>query len=297
MQHLSVDSGLTPEQVAGELAVLTGRRHTPTAVLALRGVRLQPSRWKIRFANLVSGRFTELVFQRAFGHVLIELGLTFQEETVLRNFVDYRVSEPAEPFEIALNLKNAGVQYRDSQRWVGLSPEDTLPIATYKIFGSETAQVPPLIYVYLVDWTLLDRLRTGYWQILSGPERETFALLTSAKEMPRDIEDSFIEGTVGDRLDKLMAHVGYGEKDLSLLPFRAISAGRCRQLFYDRHERSPYVYRQRMNTDPNVHISVKEETMAFSDFVELYLSTRDGRRNLLAELRRTTQVNIPSPGV
>ena len=35
-----------------------------------------------------------------------------------------------------------------------LPPEDTLPIATYKIFGSEVAPIPPLVYVYLVDWTL-----------------------------------------------------------------------------------------------------------------------------------------------
>lgn len=214
----------------------------------------------------------------------------------MRNFLDYRIADDG-AFELAINLKNAGVQYRDSKKWVGLDPADTLPIATYKIFGSELAGIPPLIYVYLVDWTLLERLRLAYWEALSENERQLFRVLACSRGVPRDVEDAFIECTVQERFDHLVASVDYDRDDLTDLPFRAISAGRCRRLFFDQHERSPYVYRQRMNTDPNVHISVAAETLPFATFVGRFLATPAGRDGLLRELSTTKQVTIPAPSV
>lgn len=275
---------------------VTGRRHPERVVAPLLAFELRRAAWKIRFTNLVSGRFTELVFERAFRPRLEGLGLELVEETALRNFLDYRITGPAD-FAVAINLKNAGVQYRDSMKWVGLEPEDTLPIATYKIFGSETAGIPPLIYVYLVDWTLLARLRLAYWEALSDPERRLFQLLACSRDVPRKVEDAFIECTVRDRLPQLVEAVGYERDDLTDLPFRAISAGKCRRLFYDHHERSPYVYRQRMNTDPNVHISVATETLSFSEFVDRYLAMPEGREELLRELSLTAEVTIPAPPI
>lgn len=288
--------GRTDHEIIQEHRRLTGRGITAATVAGLRHLSVEPSPWKIRFANLVSGRFTELAFERAFAPRLAEVGLRLTEETQLRNFLDYRIND--EDFEIAVNLKNAGVQYRDSANWVGLEPEDTLPVATYKIFGSESAGIPPLIYVYLVDWTLLARLRDAYWtKVLTSEGRAAFQLLAYIKGVPRDVEDAFIERTVGGRLEDLMASVGYGRPNLTDLPFRAISAAKCRRIFYDLHERSPYVYKQRMNTDPNVHLSVKGDTIAFSDFVEKYLEEPHKRGLLLEELAKTKQVTIPAPGV
>jgi hypothetical protein len=108
---------------------VTGKKHSAKVVGPLLSAEIQRAAWKVRFTNLVSGRFTELVFERAFRPSLEALGLTLTEETTLNNFLDYRIGGPG-GFELAINFKNAGVQYRDSATWVGLEPADTLPIAT-----------------------------------------------------------------------------------------------------------------------------------------------------------------------
>jgi hypothetical protein len=289
--------GLAEEGLLTKLKETIGRRIAASTVGRLLSSRVELSKWKVRFANLVSGRFTELLFERVFRSHLESLGLELSEETFAHSYVDYRIGDQR-GFELAVNLKNAGVQYREAARWVGLEPEDTLPVATYKIFGSEVAPIPPLVYVYLVDWKLLERLRDGYWyRILNGDEREAFRLLTSVKGLTRSLEDSFIDCTVRERLDALIKEVGYQGRDLNELPFRTISAGRCRRIFYEQHDRSPYVYRQRMNTDPNVHISVKDETIPFSTFIERYLATSDARDALLVELGRKETQEVPAPSV
>ncbi|MGI8460595.1 MAG: hypothetical protein ACR2OC_03010 [Solirubrobacterales bacterium] len=193
-----------------------------------------------------------------------------------------------------MNVKNAGRQMRQAQQFFGLDPEDTLPMATYKAFGSAAADIPPLIYAFLVDWTLLERLRETYWNgALSEDERTVFRLLTSFKGFSRNLEDDFITATVDRRFEDLRQGVGY-EKGFEP-PFHAISAARCHAIFYEKHERSPYVYVRRMQTDPNVHISVAAETVPFRDLIADHLSTPGKRADLLEGLDRTKSLPVPDP--
>ena len=254
--------------------------------------------WNNRFANLVSGRFSELLFHRTYADAVEAKGVHLTETTTKHDWLDYLLEEPSEGFTLGINIKNAGVQFETSQARVGLPPDDTLPIATYKIFGS-TAKAGhiPLMYVYLVDWTLLPRLRASYWDNLNDRERLVFQLITSFKGMPRKLEDRFIECTVGDRLAALWTGVGYDENSLLQLPFQAISGRRCQRIFYLDHGRAPYVYVQRMNTDPNVHVSVSSETLHFADFIEQWLGTSTTRKALLVGLNRTELLPIPDPPV
>ena len=67
---------------------------------------------------------------------------------------------------------------------------------------------------------------------------------------------------------------------------------RCARVFYEDHKRSPYVYQRRMNTDPNVHISVEAETVPFERVISKYLSSRAARRRLLDGLTSTTTMAI-----
>ena len=252
--------------------------------------------WNNRFANLVSGRFTEILFSMAYRPLIESRRLTLVETVERRDWGDYLIRGDDGQFQLAVNTKNAGVQFRGAEQFVGLPPEDTLPIATYKIFGSSvTEEQLPLVYVYLVDWTLIPRLRPAYWQSLNSVERRLFRLGTTFKGMPRDLEDCFIEATVADRMERLAMGVGYDVNALAELPFRAISGARCKAIFYREHGRSPYVFLQRMNTDPNVHVSVRSETMQFGDFVDTWLSTPETRAELLVGLRRTTTMAIPDP--
>jgi hypothetical protein len=120
-------------------------------------------------------------------------------------------------------------------------------------------------------------------------------MVTSFRGMPRDLEDSFIEATVAERVRRLSKAVGYDLHSLTELPFRAISGARCKAIFYRYHGRSPYVFLQRMNTDPNVHISVNSETIHFKRFIETWLSSPNRRAELLSGLRHTSVMAIPDP--
>src|SRR5712692_9098345 len=120
-------------------------------------------------------------------------------------------------------------------------------------------------------------------------------MTASFKGMPRDLEDSMIETTVAERVEKLSLNVGYDLSSFDNLPFRAISGARCKSIFYKNHARSPYVFLQRMNTDPNVHVSVKSETIQFNEFIQEWLSSPSRRAELLTGLRRTSVMAVPDP--
>lgn len=255
-------------------------------------------RWNNRFANLVSGRFTEILFSAAYGSAIAACGLNLRQKANLRDWHDYLIEGDGGAFQLAINVKNAGVQFRKASEFVGMPPEDTLPIATYKIFGSSAREEQlSVIYVYLVDWTLIPRLRRAYWNALSNSERQLFQVITTFKGMPRDLEDRYIEATVGQRIDALSVSVGYDLRALAELPFRAISGARCKAIFYRNHGRSPYVFLQRMDTDPNVHISVTHETVHFTDFVRDWLADPRRRVDLTHGLIRTAWLAIPDPPV
>jgi hypothetical protein len=294
LQALEAD-GAPRSMLPGAYQAHVGKRIRPDTVNRLLAADVQRASWKIAFANLVSGRFTELVFLAAYGAKAREVGLRLVEETTDRSFLDYRVLplDDRETFALSINVKNAGVQMASAERFFGLAADDSIPMATYKMFGGSSANIPPLIYVYLVDWTLLERLRKAYWeQGLSEHERRVFQLLANVQGIPRDVEDAFIGATVDARLPLLAAAVGYGS--LAGLPFRAVSAARCKQIFYENHQRSPYVFVRRMNTDPNVHISVRDETLQF-DVLANQLSTVAQRAHLLTALERTKAFQIPDP--
>jgi hypothetical protein len=260
-------------------------------------VMTQRKSWNNRFANLVSGRFTEKLFQQTYTHSIEELGLLLEETITEHNWLDFLITQPEEHFRLGINVKNAGVQFWSAAESLGLAPEDTLPIATYKIFGSTAKEGHiPLVYVYLVDWGLLSRLRPAFWSALTEAEQTVFRMMTSFQGIPFKIEDCFIECTVTDRLTNLYTAVGYAEGALvDELPFQAISGLRCQRIFYVNHERAPYVYVRRMNTDPNVHVSVSTETLNFKDFITIWLGSRQSRMSLLEGLGRTEPFPIPNP--
>jgi len=289
-------AGLSERELLDRSREALGRGIRPSTLDRLLAADVEPAAWKIAFTNLVSGRFTEIAFKDAYEEPLSRVAVELYEDVAARSFLDFRLTAFDAPngFELSVNVKNAGRQMREAQKFFGLEPDDTIPMATYKAFGAEAAPIPPLLYAFLVDWTLLERLRKTYWEdVLSKDERTVFRLLTSFKGFSRDLEDDFITATVDGRLEQLRIGVGYSNQDE--LPFRAISAARCHTIFYEQHQRSPYVYVRRMNTDPNVHISVATETLAFREVIETHLSTPHDRAALLEGLNRTKPMLIPDP--
>ena len=222
--HALRAAGISGSALLDEYRRVSGRQvRQATIDRLLKAPLTRRARWNNSFANLVSGRFTELVFEATYSTPLREVGVVVEDATTDRSFVDYRLvaADNDESFALSINVKNAGRQMRLARTFFGLDPEDTLPMATYKAFGAADADIPPLLYVYLVDWTLLERLREAYWlRSLSAGEQEVFRLMTTFQGFPRDLEDEFVASTVERRLDRLLAEVGYTES--SDLPFRVI---------------------------------------------------------------------------
>ena len=82
--------------------------------------------WNNRFANLVSGRFSELLFARTYNAMLGDKGLELRETTAEHDWLDYLIVQEAEKFSVGINVKNAGVQFETAQDRVGLAYERTL---------------------------------------------------------------------------------------------------------------------------------------------------------------------------
>lgn len=291
-QRLARELGGDLDAVAARYRDVVGTTPRPATLERLLRHGVERRTWNNNFANLVSGRFTELLFERTFEPALNAVRVELLDATTERSFRDYVLAVPSEAFELSVNVKNAGVQMREAERFFGLDPEDTIPMATYKAFGAQ-AVVGELLYVFLVDWELLSRLRVGYWESLCEVERQVFQAFASLRGFSRALEDAFMAATVEERLADLQAAVGYEQAPADR--FRTISAARCGRIFYEDHERSPYVYRRRMQTDPNVHISVAEETVPFEAVIERHLSTPERREDFIEALRGTTTMAIPDP--
>ena len=293
-QHLRSE-GVDHEQLLARVREAIGRTIRETTLDQRLSQDAERAAWKVAFTNLVSGRFTEVAFSDAYTTRLAGFGVNLVEAVADRSFLDFKLepADSAEDFALAINVKNAGRQMRQAQQFFGLAPEDTIPMATYKAFGAEEADIPPLLYVYLIDWELLERLRAAYWEALSADEKVAFQALASFKGLSRNLEDDFITATVDHRIEALRGAVGYGSSQE--LNFRAISAARCHAIFYEHHERSPYVFIRRMNTDPNVHISIDRETTPFDRVIDEHLASPEGRAALVAGLRKTRSMPIPDP--
>lgn len=247
---------------------------------------------KARFLNLPSGMFTEILFDRTHRDGLAAVGIDLLDNRSARSFIDYTLrSESPAGFRLPINTKNAGVPFRAAERYTGLRSEDTIPVAAYKAFGSEAAE-PLLLYVFLIDWDLLARLRSAYWSALREPERRVFRLLASAREMSRDLEDAFMDATVMVHFDELRAAVGYADVTPD---FRVVSAARVRSFLLLKRERTPGVFVQQLGTEPAVHISVSAETTPMTTLIERHLATEAARSELLIGLRRTTVTEAPDP--
>ena len=212
-------------------------------------------------------------------------GVKIEDATTAHSFLDYLLvaADPGEQFALGVNVKNAGRQMEKAQDFFGLASDDTIPMATYKAFGAEKGRnIRRSSTCIWSTGTLLERLRERTWGSgLYAAQPAAFELMASFKGFPRALEDDFVAATVEARIGQLRAEVGYAEQKTLL--FRAISAARCTSIFYEQHERSPYVYVQKMKTDPNVHVSVKGETGAFPDLMRDYLATPAKRRALIKD--------------
>lgn len=304
------ENGADPE-TAGRVIYERSRRHTLTRSKEI--VQDFPERHFLEYAkertrtgsaeNPVTKLFPAAITERRFVDRLEPLvaerpSLSFEDDRhERRGLSDFTLLE--EPDELPLvderhalpiNVKTATTLFRKAEDLVGLEPEDCLPIPAYKAHGA-LEKLPDLIYVISPDWELLDILPDLLEDLLSAEERRVWAALNEyAGSGIRDAEDRFVFRTVETHWDRIRATVADN-------PFHAISAKKAIQILREKPKRTPGIGMRAWGTgasaEVNVHISISEDTVPWervSDRIR-----RDGVRQLLADLRRTTHVEVHDP--
>ena len=108
--------------------------------------------------NPITKMFPSAVTERRFKELLDDLcrrrpGLSYTDNRPARTLTDFTIHDGG--IDLPVNVKNAGTRFDEAQKFVGLSPDDCLPIAVYKAYQASTA-MPNLIYAVSVDYRLRD---------------------------------------------------------------------------------------------------------------------------------------------
>lgn len=215
--------------------------------------------------NPVTKLFPAAVTERQF---LDELDLLRQERQSMdyrderfsgHTLVDFTVLE--NDLELPVNVKNAGTRFENAARLVGLEPDDCIPIPAYKAHDAVEKE-PNLVYAVSIDYDLVKKIEAHLLSRLDKDELVVWKLLNEyAGTLIRDAEDKFIYSMVNKYWPDFSSHV--------VLPvFRIISARKAIRILQKNPRRTPGIGLRAWGTgasaEVNVHISVNEETTAWS---------------------------------
>jgi hypothetical protein len=248
-----------------------------------------PGRRVQAFQNLVVGTLTERVFRERYLAALEAEGFVVQDLHERGENRDYAVQRDGA--ELPINVKVASTIFRNAREVVGLDPNDCIPISAYKAIGA-SERVHNLVYVDLVDFSLREKV-DAYMNGLDGSLGALWHLLSwYAGIGAKAAQDQYITALFERRLGDLMG----------LLPgatsFRVISAQRVLAIMRKNPRRVPGLGIKAAGTgvivaEVNVHISVRDETRAWTDVIEEARS--HGIQHVLDQIARTITAEVPDP--
>jgi len=102
---------------------------TPGVERKPNATRSQPN----RFAGLLVGAVVEREFVRRHTDAMAEQGFEFGDQTKEGSDTDYLVLDDLRRPALRVNVKAHGTFFQKAQQFVGLEPEDTFALATYKV--------------------------------------------------------------------------------------------------------------------------------------------------------------------
>ncbi len=153
--------------------------------------------------QLLLGHIAELVFVKMFKAEMPNQELSLKDVREGRTDTDYRLLNGAKRPVYRLNIKFHGSRFRRAEELVGLDPEDSFALATYKIHGAlKKQQEEQLPYFFaIVGVSNLSGQVVGDMMPLDF--REVMAYLTAAPKMTkkRDLEDRIVEYVASKRLE------------------------------------------------------------------------------------------------
>lgn len=229
-----------------------------------------------RFAGVLVGEVAEREFRRRYSEVMRGQAFTLEDLRSRANETDYLVRDDHGRRAFRMNVKAHGTFFQQAAERVGLEPEDTFALATYKIRDANakaSEEALPFLFAVVSSQALAPR--------------------AIADNLPDEIRTIFDTSSLyrsfkgGRKLENLLAdwlleQPEYRESPLLTglqtavreAKWRVISAGRARKLMADYlFERVPALaYRNfsgNRRSQPNMHFSFEKDMLELDELLRL----------------------------
>jgi hypothetical protein len=294
-------SGATAEEVARrmfERGLGTLKRSRELAAKLREGVKFEslliPRERTGSAANPITKLFPATITEQRFVELLDSLkdrrsGIDYIDERETgHKLTDFQLTE--DDLRLHINVKNAGTPFRLAAGFVGLAPEDCLPIPAYKAFAA-VESLPDLVYVVSVDYELIKQLERLLPELFSEEERLVWDLLNKYEgARSKRGEDMFVFSTVRKYWTSIRDVVAPS-------PFRVISAKKAVRILQQQPRRTPGLGLKAWGTgaraEVNVHVSIGGETISWDSLCDRIVNR--GLEEILRAIgrKRVEEVNDP----
>jgi hypothetical protein len=242
-------------------------------------------------AAITEERFSDLLKVLVEKARLAGRALAIEDKRADHSFVDFTIHESAQ--RLPINIKNAGTLFRRSAEFVGLAPEDCIPIPAYKAFGALEKKEPNLVYVICVDHELVGVVREAIPSTFDANEKLVWALLESyVGHHVKKAEDTFVLGMVRKYWPLLASKI-------ASKPFRLISARRAIKILQSLPKRTPGLgvpaWGTGASAEVNVHVSIAAETTSWEAVEQMIITS--GTSRVLAAIDRRVTEEVPDPEI
>jgi len=231
------------------------------------------------FTNLLVARLAEDLFAELISRRLKPLGISAVDRREEYTETDYAIVDYSNKDLLLINVKVHSSKFEQAKRFVGLDPDDTFPLAVYKIlmgFKYERQTSLPFVFIVSLRWGLVDEVM----RLLSPQDSQLIDLIFQTRTPGRrKAEDRLVSSIV----EKLRISSNWS-KLLRMLEdegtHRVISAKKALDLFLDKfEERCPglslrqfaakFAGRRGTPAEINMHLSISNEMTSLDRFLNL----------------------------
>ena len=247
----------------------------------------QKRRFQI-FSNLLVSRLAEDLFGEMVGYVLKKMGLELKDVRDEYSEADFVALDKFNKMALFVNVKIHSSLFRQSEQFVGLKPEDTFPLAVYKILMGHKYQLDtstPFVFIVSICWNIVDVVMHH----VRPEDREPIVLVFSTR-VPgkRKAEDILVDNIV-DRLKREGEWVSLKQTVLTQSTHVVISAKKALNLFLEKFNTrcpglaikqfaSKFGGSRGLPAEINMHLSISTEMIPLEMFLQLL--EKDGLANL-----------------
>jgi hypothetical protein len=255
----------------------------------------RPERTRSILGQLMIGRLAEQVFEDKWLAALGDDDLRLRDDRGARTDTDFLVEDESGRQVFRLNIKFHGSRFQKAQEMVGLDPEDTFALATYKIHGAllkQEAEHLPYIFV-VIGVSGLSGAQVGALVPKSIIDFVDLASSSPKVSGKRSIEEravqAVLERPARHGVDLQVASI---MSQLANAEWRVISARRANNLLRDLLFERAYALRVRgfaqnyRGAELDMHFSVSQDLHPLQELLDT-LGTH-GMPGLVSRLERGT---------